>query len=436
MRICASEAEMLIRPLLAGLVLVALGAAGAAAQEAIAPPTPLPLAWCLERAAVANPQVASDVAAADAARERVIPAGALPDPRFGYQATNIPTSSWDFSSTPMSGHQLTLAQKLPFPGLLGNREDAARAGVEAAEGAVRDRERRVAAQVERAWAELGFGQRALEITDRNLALLRQLTRIAETKYRVGTGLQQDVLRAQVELTRLLDERIGRVAAIRRSEAALAALLDLEPGTDFGRTEGLAQAAPLPEVEPILGRLEDASPVLRALRARVQEAEHLRRAAELDGYPDFDLGLGYRIRERVAGDPVAGEDFLTAGVTVRLPVNRSKWRARVAERDALLRRAKAEYRVARARLRDAVAARFADLSRADAEVALLTTGLVPQSRQSLEASRAGYEVDKVDFLSLIDSQVSLLEAELSLERARADRRAEFAGLEAALGESLR
>ncbi|UCE86918.1 MAG: TolC family protein, partial [Deltaproteobacteria bacterium] len=71
-----------------------------------------------------------------------------------------------------------------------------------------------------------------------------------------------------------------------------------------------------------------------------------------------------------------------------------------------------------------------------EVRLLETGLVPQARQSLESSRSGYEVDKVDFLSLIDSQVDLLAAELSLVRAVADRRAAFAALEAALGESLR
>jgi outer membrane protein TolC len=84
----------------------------------------------------------------------------------------------------------------------------------------------------------------------------------------------------------------------------------------------------------------------------------------------------------------------------------------------------------------VTALFAELRRADAEATLLETGLVPQTRQSLEASRAGYEVDKVDFLSLIDSQVSLLGAELRLVRARADRRGAFAGLEAALGEGLR
>lgn len=412
----------------------------AAAQEegepAIVPPRPLPLAWCLERASAANPEIASDVAAAEAARERVGHAGSLDDPRVRYEASNVPVGDLDFDSTPLSGHQLGLSQKLPFPGLLGNREDAARAGADAASHSVADRSRRVAARVEQVWAELGFAQRALEITDRNIGLLRQLNRIAEAKYQVGTGLQQDVLRSQVELTRLLDQRLQRVASVVRREAKLAALLDLPPESPLGRTAELAVDAPLPSPDALVARLEETSPVLAALRARIEEAERLARAVELEGYPDVDLGVGYRIRQKVMGDPVDGDDFLMAGVTVRLPVDRSKWRARVAEREALARRAEADYRSARARLRDAVRAHFADLERADAEVDLLATGLVPQSRQSLESSRAGYEVDKVDFLSLIDSQVTLLDAELRLVRARADWRAAFAGLEAAVGERLR
>ncbi len=128
--------------------------------------------------------------------------------------------------------------------------------------------------------------------------------------------------------------------------------------------------------------------------------------------------------------------MSAGVTLRLPVNRGKWREKTAERAALVRRAEAAYRDGRARLRDAVRTTFAALERADAEVALLETGLVPQTRQSLDSSRSGYQVDKVDFLSLIDSQVRLLDAELSLVRAVADRRVAFAALESAIGKELR
>jgi outer membrane protein TolC len=423
---------------LAAVIVASVASAPTYAQgEArVVPPEPLPLSWCLERAHSDNPELAADEASAGAARERIDPAGALDDPRFGYEASNIPVGDWDFSSTPLSGHQLTLGQKLPFPGLLRNRAKAAQAGAETASSLLADRRLRVAAAVERAWAELGFAQRALDITDQNLDLLRQLARIAQTKYSVGTGLQQDVLRAQVEVTRLLEERIQREARIRRSEASLAALLDLPPAVSLPRTDELGERAPIPGLELLLDPLEARNPLLKALASQVVEEERMRRVAELEGYPDFDVGLGYRIRQNVVGDPVDGDDFVSAGVKIRLPIDRSKWRARVAERGALLRRAEANYRAARAELREAIRARHADLRRADAEVDLLEAGLVPQTRQSLEASRAGYEVDKVDFLSLIDSQVSLLEAELALVRAQADRRSAFAALEAAVGETLR
>ncbi|MFQ5417377.1 MAG: TolC family protein, partial [Myxococcota bacterium] len=174
----------------------------------------------------------------------------------------------------------------------------------------------------------------------------------------------------------------------------------------------------------------------ALAERIEEALHRKRVAQLEGYPDFDLGLGYRIRQRVAGDPVNGDDFLGASVTIRLPIDRRKWRSQVVERDALLRQSRAQYRRARAALRDSLRSRHADLERADREVALIESGLLPQARQSLDSSRSGYEVDKVDFLSLIDSQVRLLDAELRLERAIADRRGAFAAVEASLGASLR
>jgi len=399
-------------------------------------PDPLPLNWCLERAQQTNPSIAVDEAAAAAAAHRVSPAGALEDPRFSYEAVNIPVGDFDFNSTPMSGNQLGLKQKLPFPGVLSNREKAARAAASAATEGLADRRLRVAAVVEGRWAELGFAQRALEITDANIDLLRQLTEIAEIKYSVGSGLQQDVLRAQVELTRLLEERLRRMEAIRASESQLAAVLDLSPQTLFPRTGDLGDESPLPEIAPLLGRLDDTSPLLHALAERVEEAERLHRATELEGYPDFDLGVGYRIRQHALGDPVAGDDFVSAGVTIRLPVNRGKWREKTAERAALVRRAEAAYRDGRARLRGAVRTTFAALERADAEVALLETGLVPQTRQSLDSSRSGYQVDKVDFLSLIDSQVRLLDAELSLVRAVADRRAAFAALESAIGKELR
>lgn len=399
-------------------------------------PDELSLIWCLERARAANPALARSTALAAAADERVRPAGALDDPRFGYEASNIPTGDLDFNSTPLSGHQLGLRQKLPFPGLLSNRRTAAERGAEASHLLVDDRSLVTDGAVESAWSELAFAQQALVITDRNVALLRQLAATAEALYRVGTGLQQDVLRAQVELTALLQERLRREEAIARAEANLVALLDLPPETRLPRTTPLQLDSEEPVLADLLSTLEGKSARFQAAIAKVEEARLRIRVAELEGLPDVDLGIGYRVRKDVVGDPVDGDDFLSAGLTIRLPVDRSKWRARVAERRALLRSAEAELREIRAALFSRARTAHAEVVRAGSEEALLATGLVPQARQSLDASRSAYEVGRIEFLSLLDSQVRLLNAELRLARARADKRIAFAALETAFGGKLR
>ena len=260
--------------------------------------------------------------------------------------------------------------------------------------------------------------------------------MADAKYRVGTGLQQDVLRAQVELTALIGEELDRREAVTRAESALAALLDLPGDAALPATGALAMQPEVPPLTALLAALDAGNPRLEAARQQVDAARSRARSAALEGMPDVDLGVGYRIRQRVAGDPVGGDDFLAAGLTLRLPVNRSKWRAHAAEARAELRRAEAELREVQAELVAEVRQLHAKLDRAKAEEALLATGLVPQARQSLASSRSAYEVGRIGFLGLLDSQVRLLSAELRLERARADQHRAFASLEAAAGEKLR
>jgi cobalt-zinc-cadmium efflux system outer membrane protein len=412
-------------------------AASASEPWADAPlPQELTLAWCLERAVDANPTLARARALAEASAHRAGAAGALDDPRFAYEASNLPIGDFDFESTPLSGHQLGLRQKIPFPGLLSSRKDAARYGAEAARLIALDQRRMIEGAVERAWSELAFAQQALAITDRNLALLRQLVATTEARYRVGSGLQQDVIRSQLERTLLQQERLRRVEARERAESALVALLDLPSATRLPPTAALALMVDTPDLDALLGALESESPRFQSAREQLEEARTQVRVAELEGLPDVDLGLGYRIRRSVPGDPVEGDDFLSAGVTLRLPVDRSKWRAHVAQRRSTLHGAEAELRRVRAELGNEVRMAHAELVRAASEETLVDTGLLPQARQSLAASRSAYEVGRIEFLSLLDSQVRLLEAELRLARARADKRRAFTALEMISGRKLR
>jgi outer membrane protein TolC len=380
--------------------------------------------------------LARAIAHADAARYRIDSSGTFEDPRFAYEASNIPTGDFNFGSTPLSGHQFGLRQKFPVPGLLANRRTAARRGATTSRLLVDDEQIWVEGRVEVAWAELGFAQKAQKITNRNIDLLRQLAETAEARYRVGNGLQQDVLRSQVELTVLLQERLRRDESISRAEAELIAILDLPTETVIPPVADLGLSSEPPALGPLLAALDQRSARLQAARSRIDEAKSQVRVAELEGYPDFDFGVGYRVRKSVDGDAVDGDDFVSAGLTLRLPINRSKWRGLVAEKRALVRRAQASLREDRSLLASTTRRAHAEVVRASAEEALMETGLIPQARQSLASSRSGYEVGRIDFLSLLDSQVRLLDAELRLARARADKRRAFAMLESAAGERLR
>ncbi len=422
-----------------GLVLIASfvpGATTAAAKAAELLPSPLPLAWCVERATERNPEVLERAALADAARERRAIVSAFDDPRFQYEASNIPVGDFDFESTPLSGHQFGLRQKFPMPGLLSARGSQAERTGRAAALEYEDRRRMIEGAVERAWARLGFAQRALGITDRNIETLGQLAEITEARYSVGAGPQQDVLRAQVELTTRLQERLSREAALASAQARIASLLDLSPTTPIPQTDSLADGAPVPALDSLYARARGSNAQLAALRERVAAAQSAVRAAKLAGLPDVDVGVGYRLRQKVMGDVVEGDDFVSAGVTLRLPVNRSRWRARETEQRALLRAAKARLRKRETSLESELRMVHAELVRADREAELLHTGLVPQALQSLESSRTAYEVGRLDFLGLLDSQVRLLTAQLQEVRAVSDRRAAFGVLEALVGEDLR
>ncbi|MFP6654276.1 MAG: TolC family protein, partial [Myxococcota bacterium] len=344
-------------------------------------PSPLGLDWCLTRARQANPDLARFVAIAEGARHRVDSAGTFDDPRFSYDASNIPVGNFDFESTPLSGHQFGLRQKIPVPGLLSNQKTAAKRQAEASELRADDWRGLIDGAVETAWAELGFAQKSLEVTHRNIELARQLVATTESRYRVGSGRQQDVLRAQVELTALLQERLHREEALTQSESRLLALLDLPIETRLPQTEALILSVQPPALASLLSRLETQSARIRAAEKIVEEARLRIRVAELEGLPDLDFGIGYRIRKNLRGDAANGDDFLSAGLTLRLPINQSKWRARVADQRANLRRVEAELRGIRAALASRTRNAYAAFIRAASEEELLETGLMPQARQS-------------------------------------------------------
>lgn len=180
-----------------------------------------------------NPGLAEMRARAEAMAAIPSQVGSLPDPVISFNTLNLPVDTFDRSQEAMTQLQIGISQAFPFPGKLGLRRSAAEYEAAAAGNDVHEVRLLLIRDVKQTWWNLFYLDQALETVKRNQALMRQFVEIAQTKYRVGQGLQQEVLLAQVELSKLLDLEVQLTALRRTSEARLNALLNW-PTTQIGR----------------------------------------------------------------------------------------------------------------------------------------------------------------------------------------------------------
>ncbi|MGE5803073.1 MAG: TolC family protein, partial [Gemmatimonadota bacterium] len=239
----------------------------------------------------ANPMLRASRLSADAATARIGPAGALPDPQLQLGLMNRMASDFGSTMDPMTMNQLQLMQMLPWPGKLGNAKRAARHTAAAAHADADEQERMLAARVRMVYYEIAYADRALDVMHQTRGLLRDFTNVATTMYAVGSGVQQDVLRAQVEVARM-GEEITRMGQMRIAAAArLNALLGREATSPIGPVElpGLP-AADLPAIDTLIAWAMGDRAALRAGAERVAAAEAALRSARRELYPDFQLGV--------------------------------------------------------------------------------------------------------------------------------------------------
>ncbi len=364
--------------------------------------------------------------------------GTLPDPHLAFDSVNLPVDSFSTTQENMTQLRVALSQEIPFPGKLRLKEEAAQFEAESAGFDVVETRLRLVRNVRISWWNLFYLDRSLEIIERNKQLLRQFIRIAETKYKVGEGLQQDVLLAQVELSKLLDIDIQLVGARRDEEARLNALLNRPTYLAIRLPFKIKEALPKMPPEAELHRIAlHARPLLASQGERIKAAEKRVDLADLDYYPDFKIGAGYGFRQgNNTGRTGSRADFASIGVSLNLPIYTS------GKQDRALAQRKAEVAKEEFALRDVTEAVWSEASSALAnyikskkQASLFRTGIIPQASQTVDSMLAGYQVNKVDFLNLVNSQITLYNYETLYWKALTGAKQSQARLEAAIGEKI-
>lgn len=374
----------------------------------------------------ANPALRAARLRADVAAERVPQAGALPDPILGFGLMNRQIQDFGSTEEPMLQNRIEFSQRLPWPGKLGFSEErsellASAGGLEAKEA-----EQALVARVKAVYYHLAFMDRALLVMQETRGLLRDFLDVSSTLYAVGDGLQQDVLQAQVAVASMTEDITVMEQDRLATAARLNALLGRRPTVEIRELELPPPGGELPSVEILMARADAQRPGLQAARERARAAEAGYRAARRATYPDFNVGVAYSQRPRF-------NDWLSFMVGISVPLwagkshipFRREMAAMQAEEEA---RALDLYNETFAR----IAERRAEAERARKLVALYATSVLPQSRAAVESALSAYRVGKVDFMTLVQNELTVNRFEIESVRLAADYLRAVAELEALVG----
>ena len=388
------------------LLLLAAPHSAAAAQQT----DTLTLAEVLEAAREGSPAIRAVRLAAEAAGERVAPAGALPDPMLMLGLRNRP---FDLGTGErMTANAIELSQRFPWPGKLGFGEDRERRLAEASTFDADELEAELLARVKTRYYELAYLDRAIEVMRETRDLLRQFFDVSSALYAVGEGLQQDVLQAQIAIAQVTEQITVAEQQRVAGAARLNALIGREATQPVGALHLPSGLPPLPTLGTLMDQAAGSRPAILAARARVDAAEAGRRAAARAKYPDVTVTLGYGQRPEF-------EDLFSLMLGVNLPLwSGAKYAPR--EREMRAMRAAADARATD--LWNETYAQLAEL-RAEAEQArnlssLYAESVLPQARAAVESALSAYRVGNVDFMTLLNNEMTVNRYEIEVVRLTA------------------
>lgn len=417
--------------LTAGAVCIALGFGTASqAQEA---PLGTQLEVLLALARERNPELASMRADAEAAAQRVVPAGALPDPKFSTELRDI-TRMGEQQPTLAPGRvgstRYLLMQDLPWAGKRELKREVAESQAAAATGRVSGTWSELSARIKTTYAQLYYLDQSERLTQEILDLMSRLERVAQVRYAGGLTAQQDVVRAQLEQTAMRSELIALDTERRQLQSRMNFLLGR------GSAEPLAapsQVRTLPQPEKLQftaleSRARIRNPLLLASESEIRAAEKGRELAYKGRYPDFTVGIS----PIQYGSAVREWELM---VEVNIPLQQDSRRAQERESEAMLTAARSRRESASNQVLADLYENVSGLEAARRTLALNTDSLLPQSQLTFQSALAGYESGKVDFATVLEAQKQVRQARLNQVKAALEAQVRLADIERIIGEEL-
>jgi outer membrane protein TolC len=409
-----------------------MGLSGLVGHAAFAQ-APLSLSEAVIEAMAKNPEIQVLQRRLEVASARAKQAPYLEDPEIAIQFGGVPFSQ-PTNLNQADNTSIGIRQKLPFFGKLGLKEKIAEQEAKVVDQELRAKEREIISMVKMAYADFFMAQRSIEILREQLEIMHTIIGATESRYRVGRVTQQDVFKAQLEQSELLNQLIVAEEDSNAATVKLNTAMYRPPRTPIQIAADLA----LPDVASTASSIDELAlanrPELRGAEEQIARTERMHELADRNRkFPDFMVGWDY---VRMPTD--MKKDRYGAMVNISIPF--SPWT--IGRRNYEVEESLAEIRAAKSN-RDAirnttlkqVGESLSKVQAAKRSVQLYREGLLSQAELSFRSALAAYQTGRVEFVNLLEAQRALREARMGYYKATVSLLQNLADLERAVGREL-
>jgi outer membrane protein, heavy metal efflux system len=393
--------------------------------------TPTPLSQLLAEAEANNPQISAADHDVRAARQIAPQVTTLPDPKFTYQQFGVgsPKPFAGYTNSDFAYIGVGASQELPYPGKLRARGTVAERDADTKQAEVEVTKTTIADAVKADYLQLAYLQQTLGILRQNESVLDQLIQDATAHYQVGQGMQQDVLQAQVNRTKIVKEITMHHQLMGQTQAHLKGLLSRDQGSPDIVTEDLI-ANPLRRTsDELLAMVQQNNPQVQVDASSIRKQDAQVAFAKREGKPDFEVGYFYENTDRKY------RDYYMFTFDVRFPRKR-RVNAEIAE--ATEKRSESQ-RTLDAHLQQQLAEVHEGYIKAASDEELLEEyreGLIPQSDAAYRATLSAYASNREQFIHVLSYFTDTLDLKLEYVQTLVDHEAALAHLESLTGATLR
>lgn len=414
------------------LMLLAVSSAAADGNRQQNAPSGLELPELIQQAMERNPAIIAAEKKWQSARDIIEARRALPDPQVSY------TYFVESVETRVGPQENIFGakQKFPFFGKRDLKAGVAAKEAEAVKASYEAVKQEVVRQVKLAFYQLFYVSTIIDITNDEKEILRRFEQIASVKYETGQGNQQNILKVQVEISRLQDKLLALTGVKQTADARLNTLLDRPSDKPLGKPVKPKFRDFFFIKQQLFRIARENRPELKGGAARIEKSDAMLGLAKKDFYPDLTVGANYiEVDEGPLNFSDNGKDAFNVMVSVNVPIWREKLSAQVSSASKMIKAQKNAYQNILNRTFFEVEDNLFKIQTARETVRLYRNVLIPQAEQSLRSAEAGYVTGTVNFLDLLDAERILLKIQFGYWQAYTNYLKRIADMERSVGMEL-